>query len=66
MHIELGSFCNSLQVGRYRLSKEESTKFIFRNTALPIIDNLMEQGKVPFICGGTNYYIESLLWKEGI
>ena len=23
----------------------------------------MSQGKIPFICGGTNYYIESLLWK---
>ena len=31
--------------------------------ALPIIESLLEDGKVPVICGGTNYYIESLLWK---
>jgi hypothetical protein len=24
---------------------------------------LFREGKIPFICGGTNYYIESLLWK---
>jgi len=35
----------------------------FRNTVLPIMEDLVEKGKIPFICGGTNYYIESLLWK---
>lgn len=35
----------------------------FRNRALPIVEQLMRDGKIPFICGGTNYYIESLLWK---
>ena len=35
----------------------------FRNRALPIVENLLSQGKMPVICGGTNYYIESLLWK---
>ena len=35
----------------------------FRNKALPIVENLLTQGKIPVICGGTNYYIESLLWK---
>ena len=35
----------------------------FRNRALPIVENLLLQGKMPVICGGTNYYIESLLWK---
>eukprot|EP00088_Acartia_fossae_P014993 TRINITY_DN1810_c1_g2_i1.p1 TRINITY_DN1810_c1_g2~~TRINITY_DN1810_c1_g2_i1.p1 ORF type:complete len:546 (-),score=116.53 TRINITY_DN1810_c1_g2_i1:602-2239(-) len=44
-------------------STDEKTVVEFRNTALPIIENLMEEGKIPFICGGTNYYIESLLWK---
>ena len=38
-----------------------------RNTfsfqALPIINELRSQNKMPIICGGTNYYIESLLWK---
>ncbi|XP_039284741.1 tRNA dimethylallyltransferase [Nilaparvata lugens] len=35
----------------------------FRNEALPIMDRLLEQKRSPVIVGGTNYYIESLLWK---
>ncbi|KAL3867675.1 hypothetical protein ACJMK2_040546, partial [Sinanodonta woodiana] len=35
----------------------------FRNRALPIIDCLLKEKKVPIVVGGTNYYIESLLWK---
>ncbi|GFG40614.1 hypothetical protein Cfor_06651 [Coptotermes formosanus] len=35
----------------------------FRNRAVPIIDRLIQNGKLPVIVGGTNYYIESLLWK---
>jgi len=35
----------------------------FRNKALPVVEKLLVDGKIPVICGGTNYYIESLLWK---
>jgi len=35
----------------------------FRNKALPVMEKLLMEGKIPVICGGTNYYIESLLWK---
>ncbi|XP_014607480.1 PREDICTED: tRNA dimethylallyltransferase, mitochondrial isoform X2 [Polistes canadensis] len=35
----------------------------FRNMALPIMDNLISNKKIPIVVGGTNYYIESLLWK---
>ena len=35
----------------------------FKNKALPIVEDLLRNGKIPFICGGTNYYIESLIWK---
>lgn len=35
----------------------------FRNMALPIIEDLIGKKRIPVICGGTNYYIESLLWK---
>ncbi|XP_024937608.1 tRNA dimethylallyltransferase isoform X2 [Cephus cinctus] len=35
----------------------------FRNKALPIMDNLLSTNKLPIIVGGTNYYIESLLWE---
>lgn len=35
----------------------------YRNQALPIIERIIADGKVPIIVGGTTYYIESLLWK---
>ncbi|XP_066582832.1 tRNA dimethylallyltransferase isoform X2 [Prorops nasuta] len=35
----------------------------FNRMALPIIGNLLERRIMPIIVGGTNYYIESLLWK---
>ncbi|XP_023215492.1 tRNA dimethylallyltransferase-like isoform X1 [Centruroides sculpturatus] len=35
----------------------------FSNLALPLIDNIIQRKKLPIIVGGTNYYIESLLWK---
>lgn len=28
------------------------------------IDNLLQSSKIPIIVGGTNYYIESLLWQN--
>jgi len=40
----------------------KSTVVDFRNQALPLIDEMRTIGKMPVICGGTNYYIESLLW----
>ncbi|XP_059618035.1 tRNA dimethylallyltransferase [Phlebotomus argentipes] len=35
----------------------------FRNSAHPIINDLLTRNKMPIVVGGTNYYIESLLWK---
>ncbi|XP_062540061.1 tRNA dimethylallyltransferase [Armigeres subalbatus] len=35
----------------------------FRERALPIIDRLMSENRMPIIVGGTNYYIESVLWQ---
>ncbi|XP_061197684.1 tRNA dimethylallyltransferase-like [Saccostrea echinata] len=35
----------------------------FRSKALPIIEQLLKDKKLPIIVGGTNYYIESLLWN---
>ncbi|KAI5717043.1 hypothetical protein M8J76_016651 [Diaphorina citri] len=34
----------------------------YRNRALKHIDDILQRNKVPIIVGGTNYYIESLLW----
>ncbi|XP_076291940.1 tRNA dimethylallyltransferase [Lasioglossum baleicum] len=35
----------------------------FRDMTLPIIDDLLARKKLPIIVGGTNYYIEALLWN---
>uniref|UniRef100_UPI0037E843A3 tRNA dimethylallyltransferase n=1 Tax=Semicossyphus pulcher TaxID=241346 RepID=UPI0037E843A3 len=35
----------------------------FRNKALALIDDMHSTNKLPIIVGGTNYYIESLLWR---
>lgn len=34
----------------------------YKNSALPIVENLLSLGKVPVICGGTGFYINSLLF----
>nr|XP_061808457.1 tRNA dimethylallyltransferase [Nerophis lumbriciformis] len=35
----------------------------FRNKAVSLIDEMHNRDKLPIIVGGTNYYIESLLWR---
>ena len=35
----------------------------FRNMALPLIEDIKRRGKIPIVVGGTNYYIESVLWN---
>ncbi|XP_050075141.1 tRNA dimethylallyltransferase [Anopheles maculipalpis] len=35
----------------------------FRERALPIIDALLAANRMPIVVGGTNYYIESILWR---
>ncbi|CAL9691312.1 unnamed protein product [Knipowitschia caucasica] len=35
----------------------------FRNKALTLINDMHSRNKLPIIVGGTNYYIESLLWR---
>ncbi|CAG2169710.1 unnamed protein product [Oppiella nova] len=35
----------------------------FRNRALKVINDLMSRGIVPILVGGTNYYIESIVWE---
>ncbi len=34
----------------------------YKNSALPIVEDLLSLGKVPVICGGTGFYINSLLF----
>ena len=42
---------------------ENFTVVKFRDMALPIIEDISKRGKLPIIVGGTNYYIESILWN---
>uniref|UniRef100_A0A182QG44 C2H2-type domain-containing protein n=1 Tax=Anopheles farauti TaxID=69004 RepID=A0A182QG44_9DIPT len=35
----------------------------FRERALPIIESLLAANRMPIVVGGTNYYIESILWQ---
>ncbi|XP_038613992.1 tRNA dimethylallyltransferase [Tachyglossus aculeatus] len=35
----------------------------FRNKATALIEDIFGRKKIPIVVGGTNYYIESLLWK---
>ena len=37
----------------------------YEERAIPIIDRLLEQGKTPVVCGGTGFYINSILYKLG-
>jgi len=34
----------------------------YRELAIPIIDDLISKGKIPVICGGTGFYINSILY----
>lgn len=36
----------------------------YEKKALPIVEGLLAKGKVPIICGGTGFYINSLLYKS--
>lgn len=36
----------------------------FRNKSLQIIDDLLNNRKLPVVVGGTHYYIESLIWQR--
>ncbi|CAL4147934.1 unnamed protein product, partial [Meganyctiphanes norvegica] len=36
----------------------------FRNQALPLVEQLLDANKIPVVVGGTNYYIEALLWEN--
>lgn len=38
----------------------------FQYQSLNIINNLLKKDSLPIVVGGTNYYIESLLWKSFI
>jgi len=43
---------------------DKFTAVQFTNRVLPIISDIQSRGKVPVIAGGTNYYIESVMWQQ--
>ena len=36
----------------------------YERLALPIVERLLKEGKTPIICGGTGFYVQSLLYKS--
>lgn len=46
-------------------AKENFSVSDFEARAIPIIDRLLAQGKTPVVCGGTGFYINSILYKLG-
>ena len=36
----------------------------YEKMALPIVERLLSEGKTPIVCGGTGFYINSLLYKS--
>lgn len=44
--------------------KENFSVSDYENMALPIVEGLLSCGKTPIICGGTGFYINSLLYKS--
>lgn len=48
------------------ISPEESFSVSeYEERALPIVDRLLSEDKTPVICGGTGFYINSILYKLG-
>lgn len=43
-------------------AKENFSVSDYEERALPIIDRLLNQGKTPILCGGTGFYINSVLY----
>lgn len=44
---------------------EEFSVSDYERTALPIVESLLQKNKVPILCGGTGFYVDSILYKSG-
>ena len=44
--------------------KESFSVSDYEEMALPIVEKLLSEGKMPIICGGTGFYINALLYKS--
>ena len=45
-------------------AKENFSVSDYEDAALPIVENLLNEGKTPIVCGGTGFYINALLFKS--
>jgi tRNA dimethylallyltransferase len=43
---------------------EEFSVNDYERLALPIVERLLKEGKTPIVCGGTGFYINSILYKS--
>lgn len=43
--------------------KQSYSVFDYANAAVPIVNDLLNEGKNPIICGGTGFYINSILYN---
>ena len=51
----------------YREESSETTTFNvqkYREKAIKVINEIWTRGNIPIVCGGTNYYIEALLFEK--
>lgn len=46
-------------------AKEKFSVFDYEERAVKIVDRLLAEGKIPVICGGTGFYINSVLFNLG-
>lgn len=44
--------------------KESFSVSDYEGVALPIVEELLRRGKMPILCGGTGFYINSILYKS--
>ena len=35
----------------------------FERSAIPIVEDIISRGKLPIVCGGTGFYVNSILYK---
>ena len=45
--------------------KESFSVSDYERLALPVVERLLAEDKTPIICGGTGFYVNSLLYKSG-
>merc|ERR1719318_1949293 len=63
MYRGLDIVTNKVTMEEQKLVKHHMINILDPLSINNVVEKLLGEGKMPVICGGTNYYIESLLWK---